>query len=85
MLQFLKEKQMNLFITPPDTTGVTQLLDQINQSLHTSYREHKNILFFPECTINHEGFMNILDKIWTEWKTADAIVRAAKRVGVSAH
>ena len=25
VLQFLREKNINLFITPPDTTGVTQL------------------------------------------------------------
>ena len=43
------------------------------------------MLFSPECTINREGFMNILGNIWTEWTTADAIVCAAKQVGVSAH
>ena len=83
VLKFLKDSNMRLHITPPDTTGVTQLLDQLNQSLHSEYRNTKNNLFSPECTINREGFMQILAGIWESWTDSDSIVNAGKRVGVS--
>ena len=73
------------YITPPDTTGATQLLDQINQSLHSEYRMHKDFMFTPECTINREGFMRILAKMWPTWAIKESIVKAAKRVGVASN
>ena len=37
----LMENNLNfIFIGTPDTTGVTQTLDQINQDLHACYRGH---------------------------------------------
>ena len=53
-----------MFLAPPDTTGLTQLLDQINQSLHSHYRKLKKKLFTNEMTIDREGFMAILAEIW---------------------
>ena len=41
VLQFCKDKDMRLFISPPNATSTTQLLDQINQKLHTEYRQAK--------------------------------------------
>ncbi len=41
VLRFCQDKQICLFLTPPDTTSVTQLLDQINNALHSSYRKEK--------------------------------------------
>ena len=41
VLQFCREKQIRMFVSPPDTTGVTQLLDQINQKLHLEYKNSK--------------------------------------------
>ena len=38
ILSFLKEKGIRLFLSPPDTTGILQLLDQINQMLHKCYK-----------------------------------------------
>ena len=83
VLKFLKNSNMRLHITPPDTTGVTQLLDQLNQSLYSEYRDTKNNLFSPECTINREGFTQIRAGIWETWTDSDSIANAGKRVGVS--
>jgi len=74
---------MKLFISPPDTTGVTQMLDQVNQSLHSKYREVKSDLFTAASTINREGFMTILADVWPTWTTRESLVKAGKRVGIS--
>lgn len=83
VLTFLKDKNIRLFITTPDTTGVTQLLDQINQKLHSEFRIAKSDLFSPFMTINREGFMQILAKLWPEWASKETIVKAGKKVGIS--
>ena len=56
-----------MLIGPPNTTGVTELLDQINQSLHSQYRSQKKDLFTEDGTINREGFMRILENMWRNW------------------
>ena len=83
VMKFLKEKNIRLFLSPPDTTGLTQLLDQVNKSLHLAYKNEKQNLFNPEQTINREGFMMILGNIWGHWVTAETLIKAAKRVGVT--
>ena len=83
VLEFLEKKQIRLFLTPPDTTGLLQLLDQINQMLHRSYKVCKDNLFSPFSTINREGFMTILGEVWSEWTSKQGIVKAAKKVGVT--
>ena len=75
VLTFLKSKNIRLFITPPDTTGVTQLLDQINQKLHSEYRSAKSVLYSSFMTINR-GFMNILAELWPEWVSKQTIMSA---------
>ena len=72
-----------MFIGSPDTTGVTQLLDQINQSLHSQYRSQKKDLFTEDGTINREGFMQILGNMWRNWAQTSTIINAVKRVGIS--
>ena len=47
VLSFCNTVGIHLFVGPPDTTGVTQLLDQINHSLHHQYREGRDKLFSP--------------------------------------
>ena len=84
VLRFCQEKQIRLFLTPPDTTSVTQLLDQINNALHSSYRKEKSSCFQPDETINKEGFMIILSSIWATWADKESIIKAAKRVGITA-
>ncbi|XP_065675916.1 uncharacterized protein LOC136092125 [Hydra vulgaris] len=76
---FLREKQINLFVSPPDTTGVTQLLDQApNQQLHRYYNNTRDELYSSFQTINRERFMNILGTMWNNWASAANIVSAAK-------
>ena len=37
VLKFCREKQIRVYLSPPDTTGLTQALDQINHVLHYHY------------------------------------------------
>ena len=60
LLQFLQKSEIRLFILPPDTTGVTQKHDQLNQKIHTAYKESNSELFSPFSVINRKGFMTIL-------------------------
>ena len=80
-MTFLRGKNIILFITPPDTTGVN--LDEINQKLHSEYRSAKSELFIPFMTINREGFMKILATLWPEWASKERIINAGKKVGIS--
>ena len=84
-LSFLFTNELEIFLGPPDTTGLTQLLDQINQALHSHYRKSKKNMFSNEMTIDREGFMSILAHIWKQWATPDKIQKAAKVVGVCLH
>ena len=45
VLSFLGENQMWLFILPPDTSGVTQMPDQMNNWLHNEYEKSKSELY----------------------------------------
>ena len=62
VLNFLCDKQLILYIIPPDTTGVTKYLDQVNQKIHSAYCSTEDELFTPFNTINREVF--ILGKFW---------------------
>ena len=83
VLQFLRENKINVFVSPPDTTGVTQLLDQApNSQLHQNYNSTRDKLFTPFQKINQDGFMNIFGTMWDDWASSDNIIAAAKRVGI---
>jgi hypothetical protein len=84
VLKFCLEKKIRLFISPPDTTGVTQLLDQCNRNIHLEYKVAKACLFTPTMKVNREGFMLSLANMWDKWATPTLIRKAAKRVGISA-
>ena len=83
VMLFLRSRQMRLYITWPDTTALLQLLDQVNQSLHTEYRKTKAALFTQVMTINREGFMMILAELWSSWTSKESLINAARRVGVT--
>ena len=74
---------LDQFILPPDTTGVTQKHDQINQILHSAYESKKSELYSEYSDINKECFMNILADMWNEWATPERIQVAAKRVSIA--
>lgn len=82
-LCFLHQNAMKLFIGPPDTTGVTQLLEQINHSFHDAYNAEKSNGYLEHNLINRAGFIDILGDVWNSWASRETIVKAAKRVGVS--
>ena len=83
VLKFLCENSIHSLITPPETTGVTQLLDQSpNTKLYQEYSKKREELFTPFQTINREGFINIFAQIWNVWAPKGVIVNAAQRVGI---
>ena len=67
ILKFCNEKKICRFISPPDTTGVTQLLDQCNKNIHLEYRVAKENLFTSLMTINREAFILSLAYMWDKW------------------
>ena len=82
LLKFLVEHEIYMFLTPPDTTGITQLLDQVNKGLHHAYRNSKGELFDSNAKVEREGFMMVLGNMWPTWVSREALVNAGKRVGV---
>ena len=79
VLKFLYENEIFLFVPPPDKTGVTQLLQQINHALYDTYRQKNKEQYLS----NRKGFVNILSDIWSTWTTKDTIINAAKIIGIS--
>ena len=82
VLRFNKDNKMTSHVSPPDTTSVTQTLDQINASLHSTYNSESD-KYFHDNHINREVFMEILADVWKNWTTAESIVKAWKRCGIS--
>lgn len=80
----MHEEKIRLFISSPDTTEVTQLLDKCNRNIHLENKVAKADLFTPTMKVNREGFMLSLAKMWDKWATPTLIRKAAKRVGISA-
>ena len=82
LLRFCQEKQILQFVSPPDTTGLLQPLDQINSSLHSAYRNETENLFTDDH-INRETFMVLLAKAWPDWAPKKTVVGAFKRCGIT--
>ena len=83
VLEFLQAALLYLFILHPDTSGGTQLHDQMNAKLHALYDEKKALIYSSVSTLNRECFMNILSEAWPEFATPSLLVKAARRVGLS--
>ena len=81
-LKLSVDKLIRSFLGPPDTTSVTQVLDQINYVLHSSYAL-ETTKFFCGTYINREIFMTILGNIWSTWVSKEGIVNAFKKCGMS--
>ena len=84
VFNYLRKNEIMLFISPPDTTSVTQLLDQVNKSLHEAYRNKKKELYSSTESIGIKDFMYILEEIWPNWISKESLVKAAKRIGITA-
>ena len=82
VLRFCDEKQIFQFLSPPDTTGLLQPLDQINSMLHTAYNESKEKICYGEH-INRETFMTMLGEIWPTWVGTESVIKCFKRCGVT--
>ena len=83
VLRFCEEKQIYQFVSPPDTTGLLQPLDQINSMLHKAYRNCLEKHFAPGSHVNRESFMLILAEIWPNWASAASVKKAFERCGVT--
>jgi len=84
VMSFCQEKGLRQFILPPDTSGVTQKHDQINDRLHIKYEESKAKDFSCYAHLNREDFMTLLSEIWNQWALPVAIQKAGKKVGITA-
>ena len=62
----------------PDTTELTQLLDQVFANLQACYSNEKKV--FDDEKVNQEGFMQILASIWDVWTTKESLIKAARRI-----
>ena len=82
VLRFCHEKEIYQFVSPPDTTGLLQPLDQINSKLHTTYRDTVEENLLADNHVNRETFMRILAILWPSWASQDTIKKAFKRCGV---
>lgn len=82
VMRFCREHEIYQFLSPPDTTNVTQLLDQLFVNLHSCYRDVKDNLYFDE-TVNRECFMDILSVCWGKWTNQHSILNAARKVGIT--
>ena len=83
IFDFCQENQISLFLGPPDTTAVTQTLDQVNSVLHKSYKDKQAELFSQFHTFDRGSFMEILNNMWHTWVSAEGLVKAAKRCGIT--
>ena len=83
VMDYCESNNLEQYILPPDTSGITQKHDQINQQLHNKYEELKAEMYTGYSDINKECFMNILAEMWNNWALPERIQKAAKRVGVS--
>ena len=72
------ENSLDQFILPPDTSGATQMHDQINQCLHSCYENKKSEMYSEYADLNTECFMNILAEIWDQWARPERICKAGK-------
>ena len=83
VLSFLQAALLIHFLLHPDTSGGTQVHDQMNAKLHSLYNEKKVLLYSSISTLNRECFMNILSEAWSEFAAPSILVNAARRVGLS--
>ena len=67
VLSFLQAALLLIFILHPDTSGGTQVHNQMNAKLHSLYDEKKALLYSSISTLNRECFMNILSEAWPEF------------------
>ena len=59
---FLLFKQIQLFVTPPDTTGVTQFLDQLNKNIYQKYKRRGSAQYWEEKFNQAMGIIDELHK-----------------------
>ena len=68
VMQFCRKEDIHQFMGLPDTTELTQLLDQVFANLHTCYSNEKDQVFVGQ-KVNREGFTQTLASIWDIWTT----------------
>ena len=76
-------KGIQPFLSYPESTRVTPLLDQQNKNIHQQYEKEKSFMFTEFNTLNRESFMLILANIWGTRTSMERIVNAIRTVGVT--
>ena len=85
VLRWCRENEWIMYISPPHTTGIHQALDQIFKSWHDTFNGVVK-RWYDENTgteLNKRIFTDIFAEAWQHWTTADKIVAAFRRVGLS--
>ena len=82
MMQFCRKEDIHQSMGLPNTTELTQLLDQVFGNLHTCYSNEKDQVFDSE-KVNQEGFMQILASVWDIWTAKESLIKAARRAGIT--
>ena len=82
-LAFLQPKKIQFFVSHSDTTGVTQLLDQLNKNMRQEFEQEKAAIFKDFNTLNREAFMLILANIWDKLVSKEILLNSARKVGVT--
>ena len=82
VIQFCRKEDVHQFMGLPDTTELTQLLDQVFANLHACYSNEKDQVFDGE-KVNQKGFMQILASIWYVLTTKESLIKAARQVAIT--
>ena len=85
VMQYALDHDNEQFLLHPDTSSTTQMHDQVNTWLHKKYDDAKDEMYSRMANLNREDFMHIIAKCYGEAYSRDALVKAAKRVGISSH
>ena len=56
VMQYCEDSRLDQYLIQPDTSGITQLHDQVNNMLHQRYKKKKDEIL-SGCS--EEGFMTI--------------------------
>ena len=77
VMLFCRKEDILQSMDLPDTTELTELIDQFFTNLHACYSNEKYQVFDCE-KVNQEGFMQILASIWDVWTTKESLIKAAQ-------
>ena len=85
VLQWCRDNQWKIYVSPPHTTGIHQPLDQIFKTWHDIF--NARVASWSELhtgiQLEKSTFINLFAEAWPKWTKPDIIVAAFRRCGVS--